>query len=90
MTVEQKVKSLAHFINGESVAGKSGRYADVFNSISSEVIAKDATCIKRRSKDTIEIAKKAFPAWKNTSIGKRTEIVPPFPPIIIGTSRRTN
>lgn len=31
MTVEQKVKELHHFINGELVAGKSGRFSNVYN-----------------------------------------------------------
>ncbi len=44
------------------VAGKSGRYAEVFNPSTGEVIAKVPLASKEEVQDTIEIAKKAFPS----------------------------
>lgn len=78
MTVEQKVKELHHFINGELVAGKSGRFSNVFNPSTGEVIAQVPLAAKEEVQNAIEVAKNAFPGWRNTSSGKRAEIVMKF------------
>ncbi|MBM7609858.1 malonate-semialdehyde dehydrogenase (acetylating)/methylmalonate-semialdehyde dehydrogenase [Lysinibacillus composti] len=78
MAVEQKVRELQHFINGALVAGTSGRFSNVFNPSTGEVIARVPLATKDEVKDAIEKAKAAFPAWKKTSAGKRAEIVQRF------------
>ena len=78
MTIEQKVKELHHFINGALVEGESGRYSNVYNPSTGEVIAQVPLATKEEVKRAIEVAKNAFPAWKNTSVGKRAEIVMNF------------
>ena len=83
MTVEQKVKTLAHFINGEEVSSTSARYSDVFNPSTGEVIAQVPLATKEEVQNAIELAKKAFPAWKNTSIGKRVEVIHRFRQLLV-------
>ncbi|WP_102692097.1 CoA-acylating methylmalonate-semialdehyde dehydrogenase [Rummeliibacillus pycnus] len=83
MTVEQKVKTLAHFINGEEVNGISSRYSEVFNPSTGEVIAQVPLATKEEVQNAIELAKKAFPGWKNTSIGKRVEVVYRFRQLLV-------
>ena len=78
MTVEQKIKELHHFINGSLVEGTSGRFSNVYNPSTGEVIAQVPLATKEEVKQAIEVAKKAFPAWKKTSPGKRAEIVMKF------------
>lgn len=83
MTVEQKVKTLTHFMNGEEVSGTSSRYSDVYNPSTGEVIAQVPLATKEEVQNAIEFAKKSFPSWKNTSIGKRVEIVHRFRQLLI-------
>ncbi|MFP3918090.1 CoA-acylating methylmalonate-semialdehyde dehydrogenase [Lysinibacillus telephonicus] len=78
MAVEQRVKELHHFINGEQVEGSSGRYSNVYNPSTGEVIAQVPLATRDEVKHAIEVAKKAFPAWKKLSSGKRAEIVLKF------------
>lgn len=78
MAVEQRVEELHHFVNGEQVEGTSGRYSNVYNPSTGEVIAQVPLATKDEVKNAIEVAKKAFPAWKKTSSGKRAEIVLKF------------
>lgn len=78
MAVEQKVRELQHFINGSLVSGTSGRFSNVYNPSTGDVIAHVPLATKEEVKDAIEKAKAVFPAWKKQSAGKRAEIVQRF------------
>mgnify|MGYP000958560975 FL=1 len=78
MTVEQKVRELQHFINGTLVAGTSGRFSNVYNPCTGEVIARVPIATREEVQHAIETAKEAFPKWKALSSGKRSEIVQRF------------
>ncbi|MGE6517514.1 CoA-acylating methylmalonate-semialdehyde dehydrogenase [Lysinibacillus sphaericus] len=78
MVTNTEVKELGHFINGEVVPGKSGQFSDVFNPSAGSVIARVPLATKQEVQLAIETAKKAFPAWRALSVGKRAEIVLKF------------
>ena len=78
MTTTQEVKTLTHFIGGKLVEGKSGRFGSVFNPTTGEVIAKVPLAKVEETQDAIEQAQAAFPAWRDTSVAKRAEIVLKF------------
>lgn len=78
MAVEQKVRELQHFINGTLVSGTSGRFSNVYNPCTGEVIAQVPLATREEVRQAIEMAKKAFPQWKALSGGKRGEIVQKF------------
>lgn len=78
MTTTQEVKTLTHFIGGKLVEGKSGRFGSVFNPTTGEVIAKVPLATVEETQDAIEQAQAAFPAWRDTSVAKRAEIVLKF------------
>ena len=82
MVVEQKVRELQHFINGTLVPGTSGRFSNVYNPCTGEVIARVPLATKEEVKDAIDTSKRAFPAWKKQSAGKRAEIVQRFRQLI--------
>jgi len=52
MTVQQKMKTLTHFIKGEEVAGISGRFSEVYNPTTGETIAR----VPLASKDEVQLA----------------------------------
>ncbi|WP_332645790.1 CoA-acylating methylmalonate-semialdehyde dehydrogenase [Lysinibacillus sp. 54212] len=72
------IKQLTHFINGKAVDGKSGRYGDVSNPSTGEIIAKVPLASVEEAREAIEAAKTAFPAWRDTAVAKRAEIVMRF------------
>lgn len=83
MTVQQKMKTLTHFINGVEVAGTSGRFSEVYNPSTGEVIAQVPLASKEEVKKAIQLAKAAFPEWKKTAIGKRVEVLHRFRQLLI-------
>ncbi|WP_096550188.1 CoA-acylating methylmalonate-semialdehyde dehydrogenase [Ureibacillus thermosphaericus] len=82
MAVEQKIRELQHFINGSLVPGTSGRFSDVYNPCTGEVIARVPLATREEVRHAIEVAKNAFPKWKAMSGGKRSEIVQRFRQLI--------
>ncbi|MFO1089057.1 MAG: CoA-acylating methylmalonate-semialdehyde dehydrogenase [Hyphomicrobiales bacterium] len=64
---------IGHFIGGKRVAGKSGRFADVFNPNTGEVQAKVALASKAELRAAVENAAAAQPAWaaKNPQVRAR-------------------
>ncbi len=83
MTIQQKVKTLSHFINGVETAGTSGCYSEVYNPTAGEVIAQVPLATRDEVKQAIQQAKGAFPAWKKTSIGKRVEVLHRFRQLLV-------
>lgn len=72
------VKHLTHFINGQEVEGKSGRFGDVYNPTTGEVIAQVPLATAQETREAIAFAQKAFPQWRDTSVAKRASIVMKF------------
>jgi len=66
---------VSHWINGQRVPGTSGRSGPVFNPATGE-IAREVDFASAEEVDAaVAAAKAAFPAWRATSISKRTEIM---------------
>ena len=59
-------KELSHFIDGKRVAGKSGRFADVFNPATGEAAARVPLADADEVRAAIVSAARAFPAWAAT------------------------
>ncbi|WP_066072514.1 CoA-acylating methylmalonate-semialdehyde dehydrogenase [Neobacillus soli] len=78
MTNITEVKELTHFIDGKMVPGESGRFSDVFNPATGEVIAKVPLASANEVKAAIKKAEAAFPKWRDLSVAKRAEIVMNF------------
>lgn len=78
MTNITDVKELTHFIDGKMIPGKSGRFSEVFNPASGEVIAKVPLASVLEVKDAIKKAEVSFPAWRDLTVAKRAEVVMEF------------
>jgi malonate-semialdehyde dehydrogenase (acetylating) / methylmalonate-semialdehyde dehydrogenase len=59
-------EELGHFIAGKRVAGKSGRFGDVFNPAAGEVTARVAFADSDEIDAAVKAARQAFPAWAAT------------------------
>jgi malonate-semialdehyde dehydrogenase (acetylating)/methylmalonate-semialdehyde dehydrogenase len=72
------LQTIGHFIGGKSVAGTSGRTADVFEPMTGEVRAKVALASKAEVRAAIENAKAAQPAWAATNPQRRARVLMKF------------
>ncbi len=70
-----EVKIIKPFINGEFIESKTNNYSDAFNPSTGEVIAKVPRCTIEEVELAISSAKAAYPAWSNTPVTKRVEIL---------------
>ncbi|MBM3951407.1 MAG: CoA-acylating methylmalonate-semialdehyde dehydrogenase [Rhodospirillales bacterium] len=66
-------KQLSHFIDGKRVAGKSGRFADVYNPATGEVAAQVPLADADEVRAAIAAAARAFPAWAATPPARRAQ-----------------
>jgi malonate-semialdehyde dehydrogenase (acetylating)/methylmalonate-semialdehyde dehydrogenase len=67
-----------HFIGGKAVAGKSGKFADVYQPMDGTVRAKVALASKAEVRAAVENALKAQPAWGATNPQRRARVLMKF------------
>lgn len=60
------VTTVQHFINGQKVAGASGRHADGFHPASGKVITSIALANAAEVDAAVAAARTAWPAWSET------------------------
>jgi malonate-semialdehyde dehydrogenase (acetylating) / methylmalonate-semialdehyde dehydrogenase len=75
--------TLTHFIDGKSVAGTSGRTAEVFNPATGEVRAIAPLASADETRAAIASAEAAFPAWSATPAAKRAQVMFKFRELIL-------
>ncbi|WP_447589575.1 CoA-acylating methylmalonate-semialdehyde dehydrogenase [Aquipseudomonas campi] len=68
------MSTIPHLINGERIAG-NGRTTDVFNPSTGAVTGKVALADRATVQQAIDVAKAAFPAWRNTPAAKRAQVM---------------
>ena len=69
------MKTHGHFINGDHIAGASGRLHDVFNPTTGEVQAQVALASRAELTKAVDAAEKAFPGWAATNPQKRARVM---------------
>ena len=67
--------NLPHFINGEDVAGSSGRSGDVFNPATGNVTGRVPLASKQEVEAAIASAQAAFPGWAATTPLNRARVL---------------
>lgn len=82
-TVQNEVKKLTHFIGGEMKEGRSGRFGNVYSPSTGEVIALCPYASTEEVNEYVEVAQSAFAGWKNTSVGKRVEVIHRFRSLLV-------
>jgi malonate-semialdehyde dehydrogenase (acetylating)/methylmalonate-semialdehyde dehydrogenase len=66
---------VSHWINGGRVAGTSGRSGPVYNPATGQVAREVDFASVEEVDAAVAAARAAFPAWRATSISRRTEIL---------------
>ncbi|MEM8787962.1 MAG: CoA-acylating methylmalonate-semialdehyde dehydrogenase [Pseudomonadota bacterium] len=72
------MQELSHFINGQRVAGRSGRFADVFNPATGEVQAKVPLASAAELEAAVAGAAAAQPEWAATNPQRRARVLMKF------------
>ena len=67
--------TISHWVNGEVFAGSSGASAPVTNPATGEVSGQVALASVEDARVVIDAAAAAFPAWRDTSLAKRTAVL---------------
>ncbi|HSU37393.1 MAG TPA: CoA-acylating methylmalonate-semialdehyde dehydrogenase [Propionibacteriaceae bacterium] len=67
--------TLHHWKNGAIFEGSGGRFADVTNPATGEVSAQLALASETDVHEVVSAAAAAFPAWRDTSLARRTQIL---------------
>jgi malonate-semialdehyde dehydrogenase (acetylating) / methylmalonate-semialdehyde dehydrogenase len=67
--------TVMHFINGKQVANSSTRTGNVFNPAKGEITKHVALAETQDAKAAIQAAADAYPAWRDTSLTKRQQIM---------------
>ena len=67
--------NLPHFINGEDLAGSSGRFGDVFNPATGNVTGRVPLASKSEVEAAIASAQAAFPGWAATTPLNRARVL---------------
>ncbi len=68
-------KELTHFINGEHVAGASGRFSDVMNPNTGEVTGRTPLASAAEMDKAVQAAAAAFPGWAATNPQRRARVM---------------
>ncbi|MFE5708420.1 aldehyde dehydrogenase family protein, partial [Rhodococcus koreensis] len=68
-------REIAHWSDGKTFAGTSGNTAPVTNPATGAVTGQVALASVEDARAVIDSAAAAFPAWRDTSLAKRTQII---------------
>ncbi|MDT5177420.1 MAG: malonate-semialdehyde dehydrogenase (acetylating) / methylmalonate-semialdehyde dehydrogenase [Mycobacterium sp.] len=75
MTLSTRVRTISHWAGGKHFAGSSDRTSEVTNPATGQVTGELALADVADARAVIDAAAAAFPAWRDTSLAKRTAIL---------------
>jgi malonate-semialdehyde dehydrogenase (acetylating)/methylmalonate-semialdehyde dehydrogenase len=68
-------KKLTHFIGGKHVEGASGRFGDVYNPATGDIVAQVPLASRAEVAKAVSVAKAAFPAWSAVTPLQRSRVM---------------
>ncbi|MDR2111085.1 MAG: aldehyde dehydrogenase family protein, partial [Spirochaetaceae bacterium] len=77
------IEKLKPFINGRFVESTGGKYMDIYDPSTGEIIAQTPCCTVSEVENAIAAAKAAFPAWSGTPCAKRVEVLYRFRDLLV-------
>src|SRR5436190_14203961 len=72
---ERAMERISHFIGGKVVPGESGRTGPVYNPATGQQTHEVDFATEADVDRAVEAAKEAFPAWRATSLSKRSDVL---------------
>ena len=80
---------LSHYVSGARVAGRSGRFADVFNPATGAAEKRVPLASAAEVGEVVAVAKAAWPAWAKTPPLRRARILDRFKFLLRRTPTRS-
>jgi malonate-semialdehyde dehydrogenase (acetylating) / methylmalonate-semialdehyde dehydrogenase len=80
--IASELKQLKYFIDGQPMTSSSGKYADIYDPSTGQVVAQTPLCTEQEVNSAIQSAKNAYPAWANTPAIKRVQVLYNFRDLI--------
>jgi malonate-semialdehyde dehydrogenase (acetylating)/methylmalonate-semialdehyde dehydrogenase len=80
--IASEIKTLSFFADGQTLVSASGKYADIFDPSTGQVIARTPLCTREEVNGAIQSAQDAFPAWSDTPAIKRVQVLYKFRDLI--------
>lgn len=77
-----EIKKLKYFVGGQWLESKTGKYMDIYNPSTGEVIAGTPCCTAEEVNSAVEAAKNAFESWSQTPVMKRVQVLYNFRDLI--------
>lgn len=76
------IKRLRYCVDGEWKESKTSKYMPITDSNTGKVMAEAPCCTIDEVNSAVEAAKKAYPAWSNTSVSERAQVMFKFKAIL--------
>lgn len=73
--VNQEVRKLKNYINGEWVESRTTQYEDVYNPATKEIIARVPISTKEDLDEAAQVAQAAFEKWSKISVARRAKVL---------------
>src|SRR5260370_33941507 len=70
-----RMRTLTHFIGGEHVGGKSGRFGDVFDPATGEIQSRVPLASRADLREAVEAAAKISPQWAGLNPQRRARVM---------------
>ncbi len=80
--IASDVKVLSFFADGQAMTSSSGKYADIYDPSTGQVVAQAPLCTQEEVDRAIQSAKNAYPAWADTPAIKRVQVLYNFRDLI--------
>ena len=77
------IEKLNYFCNGKWKESKTEKYYDITDASTGEVIAQAPCCIQEEVMEAVAAANNAFPAWRDTPVMKRVQVLFKFRDLIV-------
>jgi malonate-semialdehyde dehydrogenase (acetylating)/methylmalonate-semialdehyde dehydrogenase len=78
------MREIGHWIDGKAVPGSSGRFGPVWNPATGEQAAQVALASLEEINAAVASAKAAFAGWRQTGLGRRSEVMFRFRELLFG------
>jgi malonate-semialdehyde dehydrogenase (acetylating) / methylmalonate-semialdehyde dehydrogenase len=75
LPADRKLREIHHWVNGQTLAGSSGRFGDVFNPASGELQARVALAAVTEVDSAVIAAAAAFPSWSAQPALRRARVL---------------
>src|ERR1700744_2119424 len=75
MTTAIELRTVTHWVGGEPIASGSGRSGTIWNPATGEAQATVDFPSAEEEDHAVEVATRAFPAWRATPLSRRSEIM---------------